>query len=59
MSPYTPKPTDIPQRLAYGKALAAYGDLNDKVVVLDADVSSSTYTSFFASRHPQHFFTWA
>ncbi len=56
MSPYTPKPTDIPQRLAYGKALAAYGDLNDKVVVLDADVSSSTYTSFFASRHPQRFF---
>lgn len=46
----------IPQRQAYGVALAEYGDLNPEVVVLDADVSSSTLTSFFAKRHPHRFF---
>jgi transketolase len=50
------RPTDVSQRLTYGKALAAYGDVNDKVVVLDADVSSSTFTSYFAARHPKRFF---
>jgi len=47
---------DIPQRQAYGQALAEYGDLNKDVVVLDADVSSSTLTSYFAKRHPTRFF---
>ena len=48
--------SEIPQRQAYGIALADYGDLNDAVVVLDADVSSSTLTKFFAERHPARFF---
>ena len=48
--------SEIPQRQAYGVALAEYGDLNDAVVVLDADVSSSTLTKFFADRHPARFF---
>lgn len=48
--------SEIPQRQAYGIALADYGDLNDAVVVLDADVSSSTLTKFFADRHPARFF---
>lgn len=48
--------SEIPQRQAYGIALAEYGDLNDTVVVLDADVSSSTLTKFFADRHPARFF---
>jgi transketolase len=45
-----------PQRQAYGMALAEYGDQNQDVVVLDADVSSSTLTSYFAKRHPERFF---
>ena len=48
--------SDIPQREAYGRALADYGDVNKKVVVLDADTSSSTLTHFFASRFPDRFF---
>jgi len=47
---------DIPQREAYGRALADYGAVNENIVVLDADTSSSTLTHFFASRFPQRFF---
>jgi transketolase len=47
--------SEIPQRQAYGMALADYGSLNAKVVVLDADVSSSTLTSFFAKKFPERF----
>lgn len=47
---------EIPQRQAYGQALADYGAINPNVVVLDADVSSSTLTSYFAQRFPQRFF---
>ena len=43
-------------RVAYGKALADYGAVNPDVVVLDADVSSSSQTHFFASRFPNRFF---
>jgi len=45
-----------PQRQAYGESLAEYGELNPNVVVLDADVSSSTLTSYFAKRFPARFF---
>lgn len=48
--------TNIPQREAYGRALAEYGYLNEKVVVLDADTSSSTLTSFFAKQFPDRFY---
>jgi transketolase len=48
--------SDIPQRQAYGLALAAYGEANPEVVVLDADVSSSTLTKFFAQQFPDRFF---
>jgi transketolase len=48
--------SDIPQREAYGRALADYGAVNEKVVVLDADTSSSTLTHFFASKFPERFF---
>src|SRR5690606_13022104 len=51
-----PGMSEIPQRQAYGMALAEYGDLNHDVVVLDADVSSSTLTKYFADRHPDRFF---
>ena len=48
--------SQIPQRQAYGTALADYGDVNPDVVVLEADVSSSTLTKYFADRHPTRFF---
>jgi transketolase len=43
-------------RIAYGQALAAYGALNKNVVVLDADVSGSTQTHFFAKSFPDRFY---
>lgn len=46
----------MPQREAYGRSLADYGDINDKIVVLDADTSSSTLTHFFATRFPDRFY---
>lgn len=48
--------SEIPQRQAYGVALAEYGAINRDVVVLDADVSSSTLTKYFADRFPDRFF---
>ncbi len=48
--------SEIPQRQAYGMALADYGAVNPDVVVLDADVSSSTLTKYFADRFPARFF---
>jgi len=43
-------------RIAYGQALADYGEINPDVVVLDADVSASTQTHYFAARFPERFF---
>lgn len=43
-------------RIAYGQALAEYGAQNTDVVALDADVSSSTQSHYFAARHPSRFF---
>lgn len=43
-------------REAYGQALAEYGAVNPEVVVLDADVSTSTRTDIFARRFPERFF---
>ena len=46
----------ISVRRAYGEALADYGAINPKVVVVVADVSSSVFTSIFADRFPKRFF---
>lgn len=43
-------------REAYGLALLAYGEKNEKVVVLDADTSSSTLSKKFAEQYPQRFY---
>jgi len=43
-------------REAYGEALAKYGKDDERVVVLDADVSSSTKSNIFASVCPERFF---
>lgn len=46
----------IATREAYGQALAALGQENPQVVVLDADLSQSTKTINFAKEFPQRFF---
>jgi len=43
-------------REAYGKALIELGLKQEKVVVLDADLSKSTKTSLFAEKFPLRFF---
>ena len=43
-------------RDAYGKALLELGKTDPKVVVLDADLSSSTRTSWFAKEFPGRFY---
>lgn len=45
----------IATREAYGKALVELGEKNDKVVVLDADLSKSTKTCDFAAAYPERF----
>src|SRR5689334_233586 len=43
-------------REAFGKALAELGRVNPNVVVLDADLSKSTYTAEFGHAFPERFF---
>ncbi len=43
-------------RVAYGEALVELGAVNDKIVVLDADLSGSTNTAKFAKAYPDRFF---
>lgn len=43
-------------RQVYGETLAALGGEREDIVVLDADVSSSTQSKFFAQAHPRRFF---
>src|SRR3989441_10174873 len=44
-------------REAFGKALVEVGKANRDVVVCDADLSKSTYTSLFAKEFPERFFS--
>ena len=46
----------VATRKAYGEALAALGDAREDVVVLDAEVSNSTYSEDFKKAHPERFF---
>jgi len=46
----------MPIREGYGRALAEYGAVEPRLVVLDADTSSSTLSSFFGARFPDRFF---
>ena len=48
--------TKIATRQSYGEALAKLGEENEKVVVLDADLSGATKTSIFAKKFPERFF---
>lgn len=42
-------------RDVYGEALVALGERDERVVVLDADLNTSTLTSLFKARFPQRF----
>ncbi len=42
----------------YGKTLVELGKKDSRIVVLDADLSSSTRTSFFAQEFPERFFNF-
>jgi transketolase len=46
----------IPTRKAFGEELSILGSKNKDIVVLEADISKSTYTCLFAEKHPSRFF---
>jgi len=45
----------VSTRKAYGEALAALGGVDPKVVVLDGEVSNSTFAELFKDAHPERF----
>ncbi len=47
---------EVAMRDAFGKALLELADKTPQMVVLDADVSSSTQTIHFGKKHPERFF---
>ncbi len=47
---------NVSQRSYFGKALVELGNRREDVVVLDADLCSSTKTGDFAAAHPERFF---
>ena len=47
---------EISMREAFGRALAEYGAVNEKLVALDVDTAASTLSNFFAQRFPTRFF---
>jgi len=49
-------PKEVSLRETYGKTLVELGRENSDIVVLDADLSQSTMTHFFASELPERFF---
>jgi transketolase len=49
-------PQDLSLRESYGKTLVELGKENPDIVVLDADLSRSTMTKFFAGEFPNRFF---
>ena len=48
--------SEVATRKAYGDALAALGAARGDVVVLDGEVSNSTFAEIFAKAHPERFF---
>jgi transketolase len=48
--------TEVATRKAYGDALAALGSARPDVVVLDGEVSNSTFAETFAKVHPERYF---
>jgi transketolase len=48
--------SEVATRKAYGDALAALGSAHANVVVLDGEVSNSTFAEIFAKEHPDRYF---
>lgn len=48
--------SEVATRKAYGDALAALGSARPDVVVLDGEVSNSTFAEIFAKAHPERYF---
>ncbi len=48
--------SEIATRQAYGDALAALGSARPDIVVLDGEVSNSTFAETFAKAHPDRYF---
>ena len=46
----------IATRASFGEALAILGEKDNKIVVLDADLSEATKTNIFAKKFPKRFF---
>ena len=46
----------IATRQSFGEALAGLGEKNNKIIVLDSDLSGATKTSIFAKKFPNRFF---
>lgn len=46
----------IATRASYGEALATLGEKDERIVVLDADLSEATKTNIFAKKFPKRFF---
>jgi transketolase len=54
--PRYPVGEQVATRKAYGEALAALGAARGDVVVLDGEVSNSTFAEIFAKAHPDRYF---
>ncbi len=46
----------VATRLAYGDALLALGDVDEKIISLDGEMSNSTYSEKFAKKYPKRYF---
>ena len=46
----------IATRKSFGKALLELGGIENRIVVLDADLSKSTMSKMFAEKYPERFF---
>jgi transketolase len=46
----------VATRQSFGEALARLGEVHPEIVVLDADLSKSTKSEFFAKKFPERFF---
>ncbi len=52
----SPMELGMATREAYGRTLAELGEENPRIVVLDADLSKSTYTALFGRKFKERFF---
>jgi transketolase len=46
----------LPTRVAYGEALRDLGHVDERVVVLEADIGKSTHSVLFGAAHPERYF---